>query len=555
MIKRFNSFRMRLALLFGGLALVVGFGVTLTLNHVASGHMAEDSSDRLQGLTRSIANALAGNLQEREREILLLSRTPLFTKGSLNSPEIRITLDLLRQSYRHYAWIGLTDAAGNVQTAADGLLEGVTVTQRDWFVRGRETTYVGDVHEAVLLAKKLKAENPDEPLRFVDFAAPVRDAEGRLRGVLATHAHWVWVDEVIRKALSSDAVREGIEVLVLGKDGKILYPYRHMGQLTLPAALPVDGKPAIIDWGAGQRYMTDVVSVRAGTTNELGWQVLVRQPISIALAPVVMLQRVLLALGVAVAVMFMFLAYRAAVAFSRPVERLAEVAHGIGQGDESTSFSIASSVHEIQELVASLRLMTTTLLTRKHQLEEVNANLELKVEERTVELVAANQELERIARHDALTGLHNRRAANERLQEEFQRMKRIETPYAILMMDIDHFKRVNDTFGHEAGDLVLRHVAGLLTGALRQTDFIARFGGEEFLALLPDTDRQGACVLAEKIRAAVAGSDAPEAGKITISVGVATAAVIDQRDDEAVRRADQALYRAKESGRNQVCAA
>ncbi|CAH2032521.1 sensor domain-containing diguanylate cyclase [Trichlorobacter ammonificans] len=552
MIGRFNSFRLRLSLLFGGLALLVGFGVALYLNHVASLHMKEDSRFRLQRLTRSIAGSLAANLREREREVVLLSRSPLLTRERLDSPDIRTTLDLARQSYRHYAWIGVTDGEGTILTAADGLLEGVSAAQREWFIRGRENVFVGDVHEAVLLAKKLKAENPSEPLRFVDFAAPVRDAAGRLRGVLATHAHWAWVDEVIKNALPGDAGLNGVEVLIIDRRGDILYPYRYMGQVKIPAALPTDGKPAVIDWDGGHRYMTGIVTVTAGTSTELKWRVLVRQPIASALAPVAALQRTLLVIGVGIAVMFMFLAYRAAVAFSRPVEHLAEVAHTIEQGDEATPFTLTSGIREIQKLADSLRGMTSTLLERKRQLEESNQYLELKVQERTAELVTANRELERIALHDALTGLHNRRAANERLHDEFVRMQRSGTSYGLLLMDIDHFKRVNDTFGHEVGDLVLRHVAALLAGSLRQSDFVARFGGEEFLALLPDTDRQGALVLAEKLRAGVADSVAPGAGRVTISIGVAEAGRQDGSEEEAVRRADQALYRAKERGRNRV---
>lgn len=185
-------------------------------------------------------------------------------------------------------------------------------------------------------------------------------------------------------------------------------------------------------------------------------------------------------------------------------------------------------------------------LVHVHHLEEAVAT-------RTASLTAANEALQRLSHTDVLTQLNNRLSTNERLRQEFLRMKRHGQPYAVLFIDIDRFKRINDTYGHETGDEVLRQLARVLQGAARVTDFVARYGGEEFLVLLPDTTQAGALTLGEKIRQAVATQTFPVVGEVTVSVGVSVARGADKNEEEAVHRADVALYRAKSEGRNRVC--
>jgi len=204
----------------------------------------------------------------------------------------------------------------------------------------------------------------------------------------------------------------------------------------------------------------------------------------------------------------------------------------------------------------------TDISARKHDeqalrkateaLAEMNAHLEQKVAERTEELARANAELRMLARRDALTGLPNRLAGNERLADEFVRMKRSSEPYTVLMMDLDHFKSINDSHGHAAGDAVLRHVADLLRQSMRESDFVARFGGEEFLAVLPATGLEGAQIVGEKIREAIEVSPAPFVGRLSISLGLALATPDHDDMDVAIRQADRGLYQAKHSGRNRL---
>lgn len=171
------------------------------------------------------------------------------------------------------------------------------------------------------------------------------------------------------------------------------------------------------------------------------------------------------------------------------------------------------------------------------------------------------QDLHALAYHDPLTNAHNRRSFMEALQQELQRVQRTGAPAGLLMLDIDHFKQVNDQWGHEVGDRVLQHLVALLQSHLRRIDVLGRLGGEEFAILLPATDLQGARELAERLRGVVEQSpvvmgvtDGPVL-PYTISVGVACMVPGRSSFQQWLRLADQAMYRAKTSGRNRVCVA
>lgn len=209
---------------------------------------------------------------------------------------------------------------------------------------------------------------------------------------------------------------------------------------------------------------------------------------------------------------------------------------------------------EVRGSVLNITRRREAELALEHTRQTQVRQLEDAVAARTTSLTQANEALQRLSHTDGLTQLHNRLSTNGRLRLEFLRMKRQGQPYAVLFIDIDHFKRVNDTYGHETGDEVLRQLARVLETAARASDFVARYGGEEFLVLLPDTGADGAQTLAEKIRQSVASHVFPVAGQLTVSVGLSTARDDDKSEDEAVRRADMALYRAKSEGRNRVCA-
>lgn len=173
-------------------------------------------------------------------------------------------------------------------------------------------------------------------------------------------------------------------------------------------------------------------------------------------------------------------------------------------------------------------------------------------------LYKLQRKLSQAATHDALTKLPNRRAADDFMAHEALRAQRYGTPLSALMVDIDFFKKVNDQHGHAAGDHVLQTLAGLLKDRARATDLVARWGGEEFLVLLPDTSLAGAQRMGEQMRLAVLGKPfrwQQTAVPITVSIGAATWSSGPFRANALVASADKALYQAKTSGRNRVCLA
>lgn len=176
-------------------------------------------------------------------------------------------------------------------------------------------------------------------------------------------------------------------------------------------------------------------------------------------------------------------------------------------------------------------------------------------------LLAVQQRLEVLSMTDDLTGLHNRRHLFGRFEEEFERAKRYGKTLSCVMIDIDDFKSVNDRFGHQKGDTVLRLIADIIRSHSRISDTVARYGGEEFVMLLPETDAAGAQFVAEKVRRVVeernASGNQSISAQVTVSLGIATVAPNDfahiENEDELLRRADEALYCAKSAGKNRVC--
>src|SRR5690554_5229912 len=203
------------------------------------------------------------------------------------------------------------------------------------------------------------------------------------------------------------------------------------------------------------------------------------------------------------------------------------------------------------------------LLAQHQTLEvqrEANRTLEQRVRERTEELQEANEQLEAISLTDGLTQIANRRQLDEQLQAEWNRALRHRQPLSFLLLDIDHFKSVNDKFGHLAGDDCLIALAAIFSRETQRTgDVLARYGGEEFGVLLPATPESGARLVAEQLRQAVERSPVHSSTQelpisLTISVGYAT--MIPEPGEqfsELIRRADEALYAAKKSGRNRAC--
>jgi len=196
------------------------------------------------------------------------------------------------------------------------------------------------------------------------------------------------------------------------------------------------------------------------------------------------------------------------------------------------------------------------LLTRVKSLIRIK-RLHEHLEQKVQELEQARTALQQLAVTDGLTGLHNYRFFRWQLEREILRSKRYNHPVSLAMLDIDHFKKINDRWGHLIGDQILRQLSDLVVQKVRGTDLVARYGGEEFAVILPDTDKTGAYRVAEKIRRTVEQHswtlpNQELLNRMTVSLGIGTYP-LDAKDlDSLIEKTDQALYRAKRGGRNQV---
>ena len=217
---------------------------------------------------------------------------------------------------------------------------------------------------------------------------------------------------------------------------------------------------------------------------------------------------------------------------------------------------------DIDSKVKGLSAGASDYLTKPFEDMELIArvNVHLHLKRLRDELREKNRELEILARQDGLTGVANRRHLMERLEVEFARCARYRRPFSLMMLDLDHFKSINDTHGHQVGDVVLKEVARCLGEVLRTNDVLGRYGGEEFAVVLPETDVDAAVAVGQRCREAIADLKIPledEAVlRVTVSIGVAGQPDIRHcKSSDLVHAADAALYEAKRSGRNRLNAA
>lgn len=552
------SLRSHLTLWFAGLSLLALLSVGFYVGHIATEQIKQASGSSLLSTAKSAAMMLGTQLRERQLEIFLLSREPHLVRGNLDDPDILPSMELRTQSHSEYAWMGVADIKGNVRQAVHGLLVNQSVLERPWFKAGLQGPYTGDPHEAVLLAKLLPANASGELLRFIDFAAPISTADGTVVGVLSAHVHWSWMTRIVESAILREGATADLEVLIVNGDGVVLYPQQMIGQkrpeLLATQRLSTSEKPAgTPEWTENADYLSSVLKVPTPPSANLAWYIVVRQPLDTALQPARVLFYKLLILGVVAALVFGLVAYYLAQHMSRPIEQLAKAAKQVEAKQPGADFPQTHSVREIAQLGQSIQSMTESLLTKERELRDTNASLEATVEQRTAALTQANADLLKMATHDALTGVYNRRRFDEKLAECNQLFERSGRPFALLFIDADHFKNVNDTYGHATGDDVLHQLAQIIQENTRASDFVARYGGEEFAVLLPEAEgAESPEVVAERIRKAVADATFDLVGQVTVSIGIGLADTADANTTALIKRADQQLYHAKASGRNRV---
>jgi diguanylate cyclase (GGDEF)-like protein len=337
------------------------------------------------------------------------------------------------------------------------------------------------------------------------------------------------------------------------------------------SVLLVDGAGRVMHGGGGSAGMVPLADLVAekeskvreysnsagirviGSALPLGlsdWHVVVEAPFDVVFEPVVSVIKRIFVIDLCIILLFSFLAYKITAAIVRPIEILSDGARRIAQGQLDLEIPEPPSNDEIGLLTRTFNDMMRKLRGNQAEIEAANA----KLRDQNLQLQQANEVLEQLSITDGLTRLHNHRFFQDHLTREIKRVGRIHKPLSMILADIDDFKSLNDRLGHAAGDELLRRIALLMNDSIRDSDLLARYGGDELVVLASDTDLDGAHQLAEKICTAIAESsfileESLRPTHTTVSMGVAQ---YEGNRKRFFAAADRALYRAKAQGKNCV---
>lgn len=513
-------------------------------------------SDLTRAQLRAVASTTADRLDRfmfvRQQELALFAGIANIHEISITSPgELRRLLEKLQGSYKDFAWIGFAGPDGKVISATGGLLEGADVSQRPWFINGRLNVTIEDVHEAVLLAGKLEQRAGGDPYRFVDVALPIRTRDGYLIGVLGAHLNWDWA----RDLAASLSTEYNAGIWIVARDGRMLLG-PHVGSMPFSkerfAEIRAARTGVFMNAENGEDQLTAYdTSTGYRDYSGLEWVVVAQRPAQVALEAAAGNAWGILFIGALLGVAGVGLALLIAGRVARPIRAMTEEADRLGRDSTVAMFARQRGSLEAVQLTRALR----SLLRRIGFAEERTREAELRASENARQFHDDVRKLRKLAETDDLTGLLNRRAFIAAAADAMNYFKRYKRCIAALMIDIDHFKAINDTYGHAAGDGAIKRVAELIGDCIRTTDKSGRFGGEEFVVLLREVDEGAARELAERIRTMIEGTVIAygrQELRLTVSVGLAIASELDRDIADVIERADQGLYLAKNSGRNRV---
>ena len=363
----------------------------------------------------------------------------------------------------------------------------------------------------------------------VILGVPVQEANGRISGALVARTNLQELTQILRIFSARSAGRVYLttaqgKLIADSRDGPVDLKSTELVQAVADRLLAADGE--LVEYRG-----VDGVDVlgSAQRLSQAAWLAVADMPVTDVYRQATQLRNMVFLVIAILLVVITVVAYWLAAFIARPLVRLTSAAAQVSAGDLSVGLP-ASGGGEVGYLTQVFNTMVDSLRTHR-------------------------DELERLSTTDSLTGLSNRRHLMNLLTHEMERAKRAGQPFSILMLDVDHFKKYNDEYGHQAGDEVLERVSAVLRDSIRPYDCAARYGGEEFLVMLSETALGRAHEVAERIRNQVRG-ELFEGGSVTISIGVAEYPSHGDTAKTVIGQADAALYEAKRAGRDRViCAA
>lgn len=510
---------------FGGLAAACLVGLVWSRAWMAPDQQA--TVERAEMIAGSTAVALQYALSQEIQSIqMLMQSRPLIEADGSNNMAAMVAL--VRSEFPGITEVGMSDMEGQVVSAIPLGALGETVRLLPGFSVARQ----GMVY---LDAVDIGIESAGVSSQRLRIAIPLRGGLDEQFGVLIVHVaphgfHDV-IEDLMRQTLPSSMRQDDVELVLRAASSVVLATFPR--QIGLTASSEQDRSYALASTPLQMSGLD-------GIQSNLDWDIEVRLPITASrfglgwIAPFALL----LVLLVPLCVGFLWYLSRQIV---QPIRQLQADAERYGHGTLSDPFVVYSHINEITRLSESLRTMAC-------RLQRTRGDADPSADIRDAQLSS----LTRLARSDALTGIPNRLAAVEAIERAFAAYKASGAACSLIMADVDAFKAINDQHGHQAGDRALAHAARILSEQLRQQDFVARYGGDEFVLLLPGASGSEAEGVANRLCLAIAKT--PWTGELylTMSFGVAEIIASDVTAEQILVRADQRLYRAKRDGRNRV---
>ncbi|WP_214847473.1 diguanylate cyclase [Exiguobacterium sp. s193] len=518
-------FDVLLATLIALLFFITTLCLTYFISHQTTERLKEEVGTTLSATAYQLSDKLDHYMWSRTAEVNLLGTLPTI-KQSDDVTVTRTTLEQLQQQIPDFSWIGLLDAEGTVRASTKQILEGQSIQSRPVFQQAKEHPFIGDVHDALLLSKLLP--NPsNEPLQFVDISTPLF-TDGQLTGILAAHLSFTWAKEIEQSFKSSTEQIDGLEFFIVSEKQRtvLLGPDNWRGK-QLPPEYMADGYK-VAQWPDGETYLTGSTKSQGYKNYDgLGWTILVRQPSEVAFKDAILLKQYIFFAGLIASFVTAIIGWFIAKLMTQPLQKITFAAEQM-QHDRSITIPPHTGIREITVLSVALRQLISQLSHTE--------------QERTT--------YESLALIDPLTGLPNRNG----LTDYLQMISSDDAPEVYFYLDLDGFKAINDQFGHQTGDLVLKEVAARLHQLKRPNSIVTRLGGDEFLIVLNDVlafdrlEQYGEDLIALLSRPYLID-------RIPLHIGASIGIAIrfpDETVEQVIHRADIALYDSKKQGKGRL---
>jgi diguanylate cyclase (GGDEF)-like protein len=440
-------------------------------------------------------------------------------------------LKSVREKFVDYEELMVIHSSGQViATSADRVSK--PTLPEDWRKRAQaDTPIVSEAYRDDTLKKMA-----------VLVAVPIKAQDGRFLGVLAVKLNFRTIEEILTASLLG---KTG-QAYVIAQDGSLIAmsgsSASPLSKLNLPFDLsqPVsEAEPLLSEYtGLDGRAVVGTLS----RMSQMDWSIVAQIEKDEVYAQTARIRGLTMTICAGLLLAIGLTAYFLGLTIVRPLDRLTNGAAKVAAGDLEVKLSVAGH-SEVRYLTEVFNDMVARLREDREELAKINLTLTEK-----------NQELQTLSITDGLTGLYNRRHVMEVLTHEVARARRHQHAFCVMMIDVDHFKRYNDASGHQAGDALLKKIAVIFKESLRSTDYAGRYGGDEFIILLPETESTRAIEVAERLRERVHTETTAETGKVPVSlcIGVAAFPAHGETLEAIVASADSALYEAKRAGRNRV---